>query len=216
MRTYTYFAQPIVEIDTAKVTQNELLLRAWDADQNAWRLPDSFEITVAMQIQLLQHTLPRLDVKNVAINLTPTQFAQTETMAQLIQFTQQSSDLGVLTIELTSAPTLMEIRTIGAQYRAAGIQIAIDDVGSDIDDYAMVEQLAPHVDEMKFALQNLRDRDMMADAIARIKKWRTLTRIYRTRFVFEGVESIDDVELAQQFKIHEAQGFYYSRPAKPI
>lgn len=204
-----------MKIDTQEITQYELLLRMWDADKDIWRLPDDFEITVAMQVRLLQRAVQRLRVKNVSINLTPTQFSSTDTMSQLIQFTQQSPDLGTLTVELTGAPTLAEIRTIGAQYRAAGIKIAIDDVGSDVDDYTLVEQLAPHVDVMKFALQNLREQDLMDGVADRIRKWRSLAKIYNTRFVFEGVENVEDIQLAKKFNIEEAQGFYFSRPMKP-
>lgn len=215
MISYTYFSQAILQIDTQQVIRHELLLRMWDAERNEWRLPDNFEITVKMQIKLLKRALKRLTVKNVNINLTPAQFADVNTATQLVDFVATQPDLEQLTVELTAAPTLEQVQTIGAQYHAGGIKIAIDDVGSDIDDYDLVEQLIPYVDGIKFALENMRALGLMDGLEDNIAKWSNLAKKHNTSFTFEGIESFADLQLAKKFDVDQAQGFYFSRPAEP-
>lgn len=215
MITYTYFSQAIVKIDTHEVLRHELLLRMWDTEQNVWRLPDDFEITVAMQIKLMKRALRRLAVKNVNINLTEDQFKSQDTMERLSEFVRTTPTLQSLTVELTSEPTLEELQNIGNEYRQNGIQIAIDDVGSDIDDIDAVEKMIPYVDSLKFALQNMKAQDKMANIEDTIARWAKLARENDTEFTFEGIESFSDLQLAAKFKIDHVQGFYFSRPAEP-
>ncbi len=216
MITYTYFTQAIIDSATQQPAGHELLLRAWDAEKNAWLLPRDFEITVKMQMRMMKRVLRTLPNKNVAINLTAKQFATQDTMQQLIMFASRAKDLGALTVELTEAPTLEEVMTIGQQYRDAGIGVAIDDVGTDIDDFALVEQLAPHVDMLKFALQNLRELGREDTAAAEIARWHQLALDAGTQFTLEGIESFKDIQLAHHLKIQWLQGFYFSRPAEPV
>lgn len=213
--TYTYFAQAIVQIETQAIIRYELLLRMWDEAHQQWRLPDTFEISVQLQTQLIHDALQDLKIKRVGINLTPKQFADPAVAAGLVEFVQHTPELQTLTVELTDAPSMQEMLTIGAQLHAAGIRIAIDDVGSDVTDYALVEQLLPHLDIMKFALQNMRAIGQMAGVEDVIAKWRDLAARYNVEFTFEGVETPADLELAGRSGVSEAQGYYFNKPALP-
>lgn len=214
--TYTYFTQAVIDMTTHQPSGYELLLRVWDAEQNAWLLPDNFDITVKMQMRMMRRVLRNLPQKNVSINLTAEQFATQDTMQQLITFAASSPSLAQLTVELTQAPTLTQVMTIGQQYRQAGIKLAIDDVGTDIDDYALVQQLAPHVDMLKYALQNLRELGRGAEADEQISKWHELANAAGIDFTIEGLESIEDVQLARKHDIRWLQGFYFSKPAEKL
>ncbi|WP_225420809.1 EAL domain-containing protein, partial [Lacticaseibacillus porcinae] len=214
--TYTYFTQAIVDSKTQQPSGYELLLRAWNAEQNAWLLPHDFEITVKMQMRMMKHVLRNLPIKNVSINLTAKQFAAEDTMQQLITFAGRTPDLGNLTVELTQAPTLEEIQTIGQQYRQSGIGLALDDVGTDLDDFELVKQLTPHVDMLKYALQNMRDLDRVAEAPTDIPRWKALANDAGVDFTLEGIESFQDVQLAHHLGINWLQGFYFSRPAEKL
>ncbi len=213
--TYAYFAQAIVQIKTQAINRYELLLRMWDEEHQQWRLPDTFEISVQQQTQLIVAALQDLEIKRVGINLTPAQFSNPAVAAGLIQFVTTTPELQALTVELTEAPTLQEMLTIGAQMHAAGIRLAIDDVGSDVTDYALVEQLLPHLDTMKFALQNMRALGQMAGVAQVIAKWRDLAARYHVEFTFEGVETPADLQLASDSGVSEAQGYYFNKPALP-
>ena len=214
--TYTYFTQAIVDSTTQVPAGYELLLRAWNAEQNAWLLPHDFEITVKMQMRMMRHVLRNLPNKSVSINLTAKQFAAQDTMQQLITFASRARDLGNLTVELTQAPTLEEVQTIGQQYRQAGIGLALDDVGTDLNDFELITQLAPHVDMMKYALQNLRDLGREAEAPTDIPRWKALADSVGVDFTLEGIETFKDVQLAHHLGINWLQGFYFSRPAEKV
>ncbi len=205
-----------MDTTTQQPSGYELLLRVWDAKQNVWLLPDNFDITVKMQMRMMRRVLRNLPNKNVSINLTGEQFASQDTMQQLITFAASSPDLGQLTVELTQAPTLAQVMGIGQQYRKAGIKLAIDDVGTDIDDYELVQQLAPHVDMLKYAMQNLRELGRGAEADEQISKWQHLADEAGIAFTLEGLESIEDVQLAMKHNIRWLQGFYFSKPAEEL
>ncbi len=194
----------------------ELLLRVWDAKRNDWVLPDNFDITVRMQMRMMRRVLRNLPNKNVSINLTAEQFASQDTMQQLMTFAASSPDLDRLTVEVTQAPTLDEIMDIGQQYRQAGIYLALDDVGTDIADYDLVAQLAPHVDMLKYALQNLRDLGRGDEANIEIPKWHKLATDAKVPFTLEGLESAEDVQLAMKYNIRWLQGFYFNKPAEKL
>ncbi|MFD1484726.1 EAL domain-containing protein [Lacticaseibacillus baoqingensis] len=216
MKTYTYFSQAIMDSATREVVGYELLLRLWQAQQKQWCLPKDFEITVKKQMRMMQAVLQTLPVKNVSINLTARQFASPNTMQQLIAFTHSTPALHQLMIELTQAPTLAEVLSIGQQYRQAGISVALDDVGTEITDAALVRQLAPHVDMLKYALQNLRANGQAAKAQAQIKYWQQLALAAGTDFTLEGLESSADVQLASRLGIKWTQGFYFNKPSAPL
>lgn len=213
--TYTYFAQAIVQIETQAIIRYELLLRMWDEAHQQWRLPDTFEISVQEQTRLIVEALKALKIKRVGINLTPKQFHDPAVAAGLVAFVQQTPELQTLTVELTDAPTMEEMLSVGAQLHAAGIRIAIDDVGSDVTDYDLVEQLLPHLDIMKFALQNMRALGQMDNVEAVIAKWRDLAARYHVEFTFEGVETPEDLQLAGRSGVSEAQGYYFNKPVLP-
>lgn len=82
-----------------------------------------------MQLRLMRRVLRNLPHKNISINLTCKQFADEDTMQQLSTFATHAGNIGTLTVELTEAPTLDELITLGQQYRQAGINIALDDIG---------------------------------------------------------------------------------------
>lgn len=113
LNTYTYFAQAIVNVTTRKVEEYELLLRAWSPQDRDWYLPETFDISVGMQTRMLKEALKNLDVQRVSINLTPEQFASRSVVQRLARFVKQTPRLAQLTVELTAAPTVEELTTMG-------------------------------------------------------------------------------------------------------
>lgn len=206
-----YVAQPIVYIDTKLAFRYELLLRGWDEAKQQWRLPDTFEIPAEQQLELLEKALADLPVSNVSLNLSHAQFADRQVAAKFIEYVQNHPNIEKLTIELVAAPGMDDIKNIGSLYRQAGIDLAIDDVGSD-NLYDQVAPIIPFVDCMKFALQNLRAEGATRGAVDALNFWAQQARKASELFTFEGVESDDDVQLARRLGITRAQGYYFSKP----
>lgn len=216
MPRYSYFAQPIENIATHRVIVYELLLRQWDASAQQWRCPASFELDAPTVITLLQEALDQLATKRVSINLTQQQFMDCTFAQTLLDFAKKHMLPRQLTVELMDCPSLAALKKLSAQYRAAGVLLAIDDVGSD-HSYDQVAALLPYVNTIKFALQNLRRKGQKTsqDMIKALHFWFEQAEEQQMLFTFEGIENQDDIELANHFGITRGQGYFFSRPQAP-
>lgn len=212
---YTYFVQPIFNIEQQRAISYELLLRTWDATERNWRLPDHFDIDADTQLRLMKQVLPHLKLKNVTINLTTAQFADASTQAKFIDFVNSQNGTVTLTVELVKAPSLAVIQRMAPAYHEAGILIAIDDVGSD-NTYDETVDLLPFVDTLKFAIQNLRRQGAtLRELRPTIINWMTLAQREKLRFTLEGIETRSDLEMVASIGVSRCQGFFYSKPVLP-
>ncbi|KRM55789.1 sensor domain-containing diguanylate cyclase [Lacticaseibacillus sharpeae] len=216
--TYTYFTQGIMQVgpETATRYRNELLLRMFDHEHDRWILPDMFDISVATQINLLQKTIDMTDIGRMSINLTLAQFMDEAVARSLVDFSNNDAQLEELIVEITDVPDAAIMRQISAIYRAGGVHIFIDDVGSD-NSYEVVRKLLPYVDGVKFAMQNLR-KETSADSMReRITFWHQIATDKHIEFVLEGVENSNEVEYARdELGITLMQGYYYNKPGLPV
>lgn len=213
---YAFYTQPITNVsgEQAQVWGSELLLRQYATDQARWVLPAAFDLAVDQQVQLIYAAVAHSSCKNVAINLTLAQFADTQTAHALIACLHAEEGPSALTVEIVDVPDLATTRRISALYRAAGIRIHIDDVGSD-NSYELVRNLLPYVDGVKFAIQNLRKTESMPRLRERIRFWAEVANHNHLRFILEGVEDETDIRFATALGIHYFQGYYFAKPALP-
>ncbi len=216
MATYQYFAQPIENISSKRVIVYELLLREWDKAENHWITPRTYELSADLLIDLLSSAIKKLNDKHVSINLTNKQFANPDVAKALTSFVNKNMVPKQLTVELVATPDFDVLREMSAVYRAAGIMIAIDDVGSD-NLYDEVKDLLPYVNTIKFALQNIRERANSTSPkdIESLNFWFNQAEDQQMLFTFEGIENEADVALANRFGINRGQGYFFSRPLKP-
>jgi EAL domain-containing protein (putative c-di-GMP-specific phosphodiesterase class I) len=211
-----YFAQPIENIRTQHVIAYELLLRQWHEDAQQWRVPANFDIDAQTMISLLGDALAKLSIRRVSINLTNAQFADVNVMRALTEYVEMHMQPRQLTVELVDSPDLATLRRVGVGYRAAGILIAIDDVGSD-NKFNEIRGLLPYVNTIKFALQNMRKPGATAspEAIESLRFWFEQAEEQQMLFTFEGIEDGNDIQLATQYGITRGQGYYFSKPQEP-
>ncbi|GAB7168355.1 hypothetical protein TUA1478L_03510 [Lactiplantibacillus plantarum] len=155
MLKYKYFAQPINNLGTNRTILYELLLRQWDERQQTWRIPATFEIAPTELIQLLDCAIQELNNHHVSINLTARQFANPDFQVAISHYVQTHLLPRELTVELVATPELSELQQLSVGYRAAGILLAFDDVGSD-NLFQQIKMMLPYVNTVKFALQNMR------------------------------------------------------------
>ena len=214
--TYAFYVQPITdEQQSAQVVWgNELLLRTYDTASKRRLLPNSFDLAIDQQVELVYQAVSHAECKNVAINLTLAQFTDPQTAYALIACLRSEDGPTALTVEIVDVPDLATARRISAIYRAAGIRIHIDDVGSD-NSYDLVQQLLPYVDGVKFAIQNLRKTESLARIRDRIRFWSEVAQKNHLRMILEGVEDQADVDFGLALGIHYFQGYFYAKPALP-
>jgi diguanylate cyclase (GGDEF)-like protein len=215
--TYSYFTQGIMHVDSAETGRyrNELLLRLFDHEHDRWILPDMFDISVATQINLIQKTLAMSSIRRIAINLTTEQFSDEHVAEKLSAFAKSKPGPDELTVEITDVPDMITTRKITAIYRANGVRIDIDDVGSD-NSYEVVRDLLPYVDGVKFAMQNLRKENSAQLLKERIAFWVKVAQESHLDFILEGVENAEEVAYAKdELGVQYFQGYYFSKPSLP-
>ncbi|WP_127848800.1 EAL domain-containing protein [Lacticaseibacillus hulanensis] len=216
MARYSYFAQPIENISTGRIILYELLLREWNNDQKRWQVPTNFAIPASTMVDLLEQSVAELNGPHVSINLTKDQFADAKFARAITNFVSQNMVPRQLTVELVDTPDLTVLKKMSAAYRAAGVLLAIDDVGSD-NMYSEVKDMLPYVNTIKFALQNMRARGCATTKreIEALHFWFEQAEEQQMLFTFEGIETKEDIELATHFGISRGQGYFFSRPLSP-
>jgi len=212
---YRFFVQPQINQDDNRVFGYEVLLRKQEND--TWVLPKHFtDISVTDQAKLLEEAASSLHtaVNNqvLAFNLNNQQLRDPLTLGTIIALKKRIAP-AALTIELTEAPTLDEMKLFSMSVHQYGIGLVLDDVGTGSNTYENIRFLLPFVDEIKFAMQNLRmsgEGDLIPASLA---FWAQTARDFRLRLVLEGVENEQDQELAKQFGITLHQGYLYGKPS---
>lgn len=209
---YQFFGQGIHQLGALAPQANyELLLRRFDAQLGRWVLPHSFDLPIPELIRLLQVIFATQLVSHVNLNLTAAQFQDVEVAQALTSFAQYENHLQELTIEITELASAEITRHISALYRAAGIKIFIDDVGSD-NSFELVRNELSFVDGVKFAMQNLRKTNTDTQMGERIEFWLQVARENECAFILEGVESQTEIEMTKRLGIEYVQGYYFDKP----
>lgn len=210
---YRYIGQGVYDLTKPEMPKcyHELLLRSHDTSQDRWYLPDTFEIPVWIQIHLLKTVMSHTTLQNFNVNLTADQFKDLDFAEALTQFAESPDGPDNLTVEITDLSDSQTTRRISAIYRAAGMKILIDDVGSD-NDFEIVRNSMPYINGIKFAMQNLRKTTNASELRERVKFWRQVAAENDLTFILEGVETKEDLEMAQELKVANVQGYYFSKP----
>lgn len=215
MYMYRFFVQPQVNTMTQKLMGYELLLRSYCHDY--WETPTNFDaIPMDQQVSLSYQEIVNIfrdhrDNPTISFNLNRKQFTDKLTIGNLIHLTKSVKGLN-LVVELTEAPRLEELQKYVAIYRAFGIKLSLDDVGTDNPWGQRTQEIMPFMDTIKFAMQNFRLQHRQAELMESLKTWRKIADLYQLDFVLEGIEDKQDELLAQEYNAKMAQGYYYSKP----
>lgn len=214
---YRFFAQGVYELaDDGNIRRsNELLLRAYEPAQKRWILPDTFELPAWMQIALIKEFMERTGATTMNINLTANQFNDLDFASAMTQFVESSDGPAHLNVEITHLSDSATTRRISALYRAAGVKIMIDDVGSD-NSYELVQDVLGYVNNVKFAMQNLRKQTSAELLEQRAAFWVKVASDHHLTFVLEGVENQADIDLAKRLGVLYVQGYYFGKPSMTV
>lgn len=213
---YRYFVQGVYDISQSDPNRiySELLLRKYDEDLKRFVRPDDFELPANEMIRLIQQLMTVTPIHNFNLNLTASQYQDAHTAEALQAFANQLDGPDHLTIEVTDVVATAGTRQISAGYRAAGMNLLIDDVGSD-NSYELVHGKFAYVEGVKFALQNLRRTTKPDELLERVGFWQKTAADNGLLFILEGVETADDLQQAKQMGIRYVQGYYFDKPTDP-
>ncbi len=214
LNKYRLFRQGCYDRRRSVMDGYELLLREQVAGQ--WRVPLDFSMLAPdFFAAIVTEAVAHLPIAaNAMINLDHDQFIDHE-MIQALIAVQQRTPQQQLIIELTERDNGAVIYNTDlidtARYLTSqGLKLSLDDVGSGKNDIECIKPLLPYASEMKFALQNFDDSG--EDSYQRLVFWEHLAISEAKDFVLEGIETQEDLSLADTLGVNLRQGYYYDRP----
>ncbi|NJR68456.1 MAG: EAL domain-containing protein [Synechococcales cyanobacterium CRU_2_2] len=224
------FYQPIIDLQTEKLTGFEALLR-WNHPERGWISPAEFvpiaEETglihplswwvfrkAAQQLQCWQMQFPQAKHLTMNVNLSVVQLKQTDLVERLQRLLQECDLQGDrLKLEVTEANffTVSE-STLQIFYdlKQLGMGLCIDDFGTGYSSLSRLHQLPLDVLKIDRAFVDDLDFDLRKQAIAH--SIIMLAHGLGASVVAEGIETESQLQILRQFGCEFGQGYWFSRP----
>ena len=222
--------QPIVSLDTFKITGFEALAR-WKHEEHGLINPAQF-IPVAEETGLIipigewilrqacaqarqwQEKYPGEETLTISVNLSPKQFAEPNLIQQIERVLEETRlDPCTLQLEITESVVVENVEAVSEmlrQLRMLGVGLSIDDFGTG---YSSLSSLH------RFPISTLK---IDSSFVSRMGGNNENTEIVRTIMSLagnlgmdvtaEGVETLDQVTKLRTFGCEKGQGFFFSRP----
>lgn len=208
--------QPIVRLADRKIVAVEALSRF---DSQPVRPPDvwfaeaqSLELTKDLEFKAasiaIGQGLKLPDTISLNINLSPEALVSGE-----VQKLIQSFDPRRMVIEVTEHSAIEDYERILASLaplREGGVRLAIDDVGAGYS--SMRHALILQPDVLKFDMSLTRGIDADPRRQALVAALAEFARLTSTKFVAEGVETIEELNTLKALGVENAQGYYLGKP----
>ena len=219
------FYQPIIHVETGKITAREALVR-WHHAERGWVPPAEF-VPIAEQSGLIEQ-LGRFvlqqacreaarweDGARVAVNVSPMQLGKA-TLAQTVRAALLDAGLAPdrLEIEVTETALVQNeaesIEDLRELYHM-GVRVALDDFGTGYSSLAHLRAFP--FDKIKIDRSFVCDLQERPDSAVLVKAIADLGRQLGVITVAEGVETPAHARLIREAGCTEAQGYFYGRPA---
>ena len=218
------FYQPIVDIETGKITTREALVR-WHHPQRGWVSPTEF-IPVAEQIGLIGRLSQFIifhackdaseweEHVSVAVNVSAELIGK-GTLVPMVQSILADTGLppGRLEIEITETALLNSAQQ-GIdelqQLRDMGVRIALDDFGTGYSSLAHLRAFP--FDKIKIDGSFVKDAVNRPDCAAVVKVIADLGKRLHVVTVAEGVETTEQLDLVRAEGCMAVQGYLYGHP----
>jgi diguanylate cyclase (GGDEF)-like protein len=216
--------QPIVDLGKSKTIAMEALIR--------WRHPARGQIPPLQFIPVAEETgliLPMGEwvirtacaqaakwrkPLSVAVNLSPMQF-KSRNLVQVVISALATSGLPPqrLEFEITETAFLQnDTATLAVlhQLRGLGVKISMDDFGTGYSSLAYLRSFP--FDKIKIDRSFIRDMPYREDCRAIVRAVTNLAQSLKILTVAEGVETVEQLEMALAEGCHECQGYLFGKP----
>ncbi len=221
------YSQPIVDVGTREVTEEELLVRLGDAATGKICPPSEFLPQCEQN-----HLLPMIDRymvgraidlaaggRHVCVNITGQTIGDAAAIADIFQtLTDAGPDVtGRILFEITettalASPTIAKAFSLGM--RALGCRVALDDFGTGYGTFTELRHL--DLDELKIDQSFVRDMLSNPDDNGIVNTIAFVAREYGLTTVAEGVETEATLEKLAELGVDHAQGYLFGEPAPVI
>ena len=222
--------QPIVTLDSGRVTEVEALVR-WQHPTRGLMAPADF-ISIAEETGLIipigqwvleeacrqvaawQVEFPVKPTLMVSVNLSPRQFQQPNLVEQVSCALREAGLAPTwLKLEITEGVIMRDVEaTIKTleQLNELGVQIAIDDFGTGYSSLASLKRLPLHVLKIDRTFINGIGHDPEDTAIVRAII--AMAKSLHLSVTGEGIETAEQAALLRRWACELGQGYFFSRP----
>lgn len=217
--------QPIIDLRTGEAIGFEALTRVdestgfadpgelFDAALRCGRLWALELLTRRVCIESIPEDWP--DGALLFLNCNPDVVADERLADVFLEMVSRSDRLTPerVVLEITERAETPRIQGLAQQVgrlRAAGVQIAIDDLGAGVSGLQQIMELRPHWlkldSELTAGVEHDPYRQNLLDVLLRF------ARVSGVRLVAEGVESLEQLDMLMDLGVQHAQGFLIARP----
>ena len=229
-KEFRVFYQPIVSLQTGKITGFEALTR-WERPEGVFppvefiAVAEETGLIIPMNRQLLreacQHLLswqsefPSTPPLSMSVNITSREFAQSDLANEISKtLAQVGLDPGCLQLEIIETIAMGDAERSGlvlAQLKALGVRLSIDDFGTGYSSLSRLRRIPVDTLKIDRAFISHMDTDPESHEIVRIIIM--LAHNLGLKVVAEGAETEEHINLLKQLNCEMAQGYFFSRPA---
>jgi PAS domain S-box-containing protein len=216
------FAQPIIDLQTGKIVQRELLLRVREPGGKVVG-PDAY-LPIAEEYGLIGDIDRWVIARaceiaganmSVQVNVSARSIGDPTMLHHIERCIEQSNvDPRLLVFEITET-ALVEDEAAAAEFaerlHRIGCKLALDDFGTGYGSFTYLKRLS--VDYLKIDVEFVRDlasspasRHVVAAVVA-------LAHAFSLQTIGEGVENAETLELLKELEVDFAQGYHIGKPA---
>lgn len=227
---FELYYQPQVDLKTNKITKAEALLR-WTHPELGFVSPADFipiaeesGIIIELGDWILQEACFQarewheagLDIR-VSVNVSSVQFKQTN-LVDNVKNALELSELPkhLLELELTESAVMSDVEdNIGRlqMFKDMGIRIAVDDFGTGYSSLSYLKKFP--IDTLKIDRSFIMDIDTNENDAAIVKAIMLLADTMQLNVVAEGVETLEQLRIIDNYGAQYIQGYFFSRPLPP-
>src|SRR5580692_2309776 len=227
---FRVFYQPIVSLQTGKITGFEALTR-WQrpegivppiefiavAEEIGLIIPMNRQLRreACQQLQSWQSEFPANPPLTMSVNITPKEFAQPDLASEIGKtLAEIGFDPSCLQLEIIETIAMGDAEKSGqvlAQLKALGVRLSIDDFGTGYSSLSRLRRIPVDTLKIDRAFIMHMDSDPESHEIVRIIIM--LAHNLGLKVVAEGTETEEHIKLLKLLKCEMSQGYNYSRPA---
>jgi EAL domain-containing protein (putative c-di-GMP-specific phosphodiesterase class I) len=227
---FRVFYQPIVSLQTGKITGFEALTR-WQrpegivppiefiavAEEIGLIIPMNRQLRreACLQLQFWQSEFPATPPLTMSVNITPKEFAQPDLAGEIGKtLAEIGFDPGCLQLEIIETIAMGDAEKSGqvlAQLKALGVRLSIDDFGTGYSSLSRLRRIP--VDTLKIDRAFIMNMDSDPESHEIVRVIIMLAHNLGLKVVAEGTETEEHIRLLKQLNCEMSQGYNYSRPA---
>lgn len=218
---FTMAFQPIVDFDKGIIFAQEALVRGLNNESAGSILSqvteeNRYRFDQACRVRAIQ-LAAELEIQSLlSINFLPNAVYQPELCIRTTIETAKnySFPLDQILFELTEVEKVKDHAHVGSiieHYQSLGFKTALDDFGAGYSGLNFLADFHPDYIKLDMALIRNVDKDKSRQAI--VKGIIQVCRDLSIEPIAEGIETIEELNVLQQFDIHLFQGYYFAKPS---